>query len=193
MVKLLERVIKKEPKIASDFSEKIFALVSSMISSDKFLLRVEAKEVISTLCRAIGLSRTIVVLRKSLDSQDMQERDTTAQIFSICCHYFSLKNFLPFLRAISTTQKSPLIRNTALRVILYSIRLNSTGIKAHFKELMNLLHGLLKDELASNWILAIKCIQSLVEFCGDCSIDQLDFLMEDIWRSSDSNNGKEAL
>lgn len=150
MVKLLERVIKKEPKIASDFSEKIFALVSSMISSDKFLLRVEAKEVISTLCRAIGLSRTIVVLRKSLDSQDMQERDTTAQIFSICCHYFSLKNFLPFLRAISTTQKSPLIRNTALRVILYSIRLNSTGIKAHFKELMNLLHGLLKDELASN-------------------------------------------
>lgn len=68
MIKLMEKLIKKTPETVSNYAEKIFSLVSEMINSDQFLFWVEAKELITTLSKAIGLSKVIMILRMNLDS-----------------------------------------------------------------------------------------------------------------------------
>ena len=68
MIKLLEKLIQKDAQVISSYADKIFGLVSWMISSDNFLFRIESKEIVSTLAKSIGLSKVILVLRMNLDS-----------------------------------------------------------------------------------------------------------------------------
>lgn len=59
-------------EVISHYAEKILSLCAWLISSDNFLERIEAKEIISTVSKAIGLSKIIKILRMNLESSETE-------------------------------------------------------------------------------------------------------------------------
>ena len=70
---------------------------------------------------------------------------------------------IAFLKAVTKTQKSILIRNTGIRIIFYIVKFGSKGVIRHLETLIDILSPLLSDDLLINKVGASNCIRLLAE------------------------------
>ena len=129
LLKAIERILLRFPGKMKMYLQKLLTLIQPFVSDENFLVRLQAREFISSIAKAASLSDVIQALRGQMDSNEALERENIGTIFAILSLAIGSEKLLPFLKAVCKTQKSPLIRNTGLKIIYYTIKFSNKRIK----------------------------------------------------------------
>ncbi|KCV73183.1 hypothetical protein H696_00726 [Fonticula alba] len=144
MVKVLNRVLYRLDELVRPHVRRILVAVLPMLTdTDDPYARLEAREVISNLSKAAGLSQMISTLRPDLDSQYEPIRNVTAQAFAIVAVSLGVPALLPFLRAVCPSKKSHFSRHTGIKIVEQIAVALGSAILPHLAVLVDTIkHGL---------------------------------------------------
>lgn len=118
-----------------------------MLEDEDFLVRIEGREIISNLAKAVGLSTMIVAIRVDLDSPKSEVRELAAQSFAVTSVALTIPKVLPFIKAVCGSKKSIYARHTGCKIIFYIAKMVGYGVLPHLKSLLLSLKKCLNDEI----------------------------------------------
>ena len=190
LVKVIDRIMLKLDDLVRPFAHKILVVIEPMLIDEDFFARVEGREVISNLAKAVGLATMISVMRPDIDHVDEYVRNTTARAFSVVASALGIKTLLPFLKAVCRSKKSWQARHTGIKIVQQIALLIGCGILPFLGELLEAITPGLSDEQLKVRMITALAISSLAEAASPYGIESFDGVLRPLWNGIQNNRGK---
>lgn len=194
MIKLTGRLIFKLGDQLQPFTHKIILVVAPLLIDEDFTLRLEARDIISSLSKAVGLPVMISSLRPDLDHVDEYVRNISSRVFAIVANTFGLVSFLPFLKAVIKSKKNWYARHTGIKIVQQlSVILgggNGNAILPYLGQLVEVLKPALSDEVLQVRTLTALTLSQLAENVKPYGIESFEAILEPTWYGLRKHRGK---
>ncbi|KAG7193144.1 uncharacterized protein KQ657_000898 [Scheffersomyces spartinae] len=194
IVKLTGRIMFQLDALVGPYTRKILTVISPLLIDENFNLRLEARDIIANLSKAVGLATMIANLRPDLDNVDEYVRNLTSRVFAIVANTLGLVQFLPFLRAVVKSRKSWMARHTGIKIIQQlGILLgggNGNSILPYLKKLIDVIQPCLQDEQFQVRTIAALTISQLADSVYPYGVDAFEGSLEDLWLGLKKHRGK---
>lgn len=194
LVKLIGRVLFQLDSSIRPYTNKILVVISPLLIDENFNMRLEAREIISSLTKAAGLSSMISNLRPDLDHVDEYVRNVTSRVLAIVANTLGLVNFLPFLKAVIRSKKNWMARQTGIKVVQQLCILlgsgNGNSILPYLPQLVDTLQPALSDEALQVRTMTANTLAQLAESVKPFGIDAFEPILEPSWIGLKKHRGK---
>ncbi|CAH6720413.1 U2 snRNP component Hsh155p [[Candida] jaroonii] len=194
LVKLIGRVIFKLDDKVRPYTQKILAAVSPLLIDEDFNLRLEAREIISSLSQAAGLANILSTLRPDLSNNDEYIRNITSRVLAVVGNTLGLTNFLPFLKAVIKSKKSWQAKHTGIKIIQQlCIQLgsgNGNSILPHLRQFVVLLTPAISDDQAQIRMITANTLSQLADTVAPYGIESFEPIIEPLWNGMKKHRGK---
>lgn len=194
LVKLIGRILFQLEEQVRPYVKKILSVVSPLLIDEDFTLRLEAREIISSLTKAAGLASIIASLRPDLEHVDEYVRNLTSRVFAIVANTMGLVNFLPFLKAVIKSKRNWMVRHTGIKIVQQlGILLgggNGTSILPYLSQLVEVLKPGLTDEVLQVRTITALALAQLAENVKPYGIEAFESILEPVWYGLKRHRGK---
>lgn len=194
LVKLIGRVLFQLDDLIRPYTHKILVVVSPFLIDEDFTLRLEAREIISSLTKAAGMANIISNLRPDLDHSDEYVRNVTSRVFAIVANTLGLGNFLPFLKAVIKSKKNWAIRHTGIKIIQQLCILVGGGsgnsILPYLNQLIEIIRPGLSDEVLQVRTISALTLSQLAESVKPYGIESFESILEPAWVGLKNHRGR---
>ncbi|CAH2355236.1 U2 snRNP component Hsh155p [[Candida] railenensis] len=194
LVKLIGRILFQLDDLIRPYTHKILIVISPLLIDEDFTTRLEARDIISSLSKAAGLSNMISNLRPDLDHVDEFVRNTTSRVFAIVANTLGLVNFLPFLKAVIKSKKNWTARHTGIKIIQQLCIIlgggNGNSILPFLEQLIEVLKPGLTDEVLQVRTITALAISQLADNVKPYGIDAFEPILEPVLLGLKRHRGK---
>lgn len=190
MVKVLDRVLFKLGEAVRPFINKILVVTEPLLIDEDYHSRLEAKEIISNLSKAVGLASMIAAMRKDIDDPEEQIRNTTARAFAVVASALGVHTIIPFLRAVCKSKKSWQARHTGLKIIQQIAISTGRGVLPYLHEFTELIKVGLEDEQLKVRVMASLSLSATAEACSPHGLEALEPVVLPVWNALKNHRGK---
>lgn len=194
LVKLVGRILFYLDDLVRPYTHKILMVVSPLLIDEDFTIRLEARDIISSLTKAAGLANMIANLRPDLDHVDEYVRNVTSRVFAIVANTLGLVNFIPFLKAVIKSKKNWMVRHTGIKIVQQLCILlgggNGNSILPYLTQLMTVLKPGLTDEILQVRTMTALTLSQLAENVKPYGIGSFEEVLEPAWLGLRSHRGK---
>lgn len=194
LVKVIGRILFQLDDLVRPYTDKILIVISPLLIDENFTMRLEAREIISSLSKAAGLSNMISNLRPDLDHVDEYIRNITSRVFAIVANTLGLVNFFPFLKAVIKSKKNWMARHTGVKIIQQLCVMlgggNGSSILPYLPQLIELLKPVLSDEMLQVRTMAASTVAQLAESVKPYGIESFESILEPAWIGLKKHRGK---
>lgn len=194
LVKLVGRILFQLDDLIRPYTHKILIVISPLLIDENFTLRLEARDIISSLTKAAGLSTMISNLRPDLDHVDEYMRNIASRVFAVVANTLGLVSFLPFLRAVIKSKKNWMARHTGIKIIQQLCVLlgggNGNTILPYLPQLIEILRPPLTDEVLQVRTIAASTLAQLAESVKPYGIESFESVLEPTWIGLKKHRGK---
>lgn len=194
LVRLVGRIIYQLNDLIRPYTHQVLSVISPFLIDEDPTIRLETKEIISSLTKAAGLANIISTLRPDLDHVDEYVRNLTARIFAIVANTLGLKSFIPFLKAVIKSKKNWTARHTGIRIIQQLCIMlgegNGSTILPYLSTLVETLIPPINDEATQVRTITALTLAQLAENVSPYGIDSFEPVLEPIWFGIRKQRGK---
>lgn len=194
LTKLLGRVVYQLDEEIRPFTHKIITAVAPLLIDEDMTLRVESREVISTVSLAAGLANIVSSLRPDLDHADEYVRNLTARVFAIVATTLGLNKVIPFVKAVIKSKKSWQARHTGIRIVHHLCILlgggNGALILPFLPQLVDVLKPGLSDELIQVRSATANTIAQLADSVHPYGVEAFETILEPAWSGLKHHRGR---
>lgn len=194
LVKLVGRILFQLDDLVRPYTHKILMVVSPLLIDEDFTIRLEARDIISSLTRAAGLANMIANLRPDLDHVDEYVRNITSRVFAIVANTLGLVSFIPFLKAVIKSKKNWMVRHTGIKIVQQLCVLlgggNGNSILPYLSQLMIVLKPGLTDEILQVRTMTALTLSQLAENVKPYGIASFEEILEPAWLGLRTHRGK---
>nr|BAS01606.1 mRNA splicing factor U2 snRNP subunit [Lotharella vacuolata] len=163
MVKVIERILLKLKTLIRPYISKILLIILPLLIEEDNFARIEGRELIASLTKAVGVATMITALRPDIDNIDEYVRSTCARAFSVVVISVGVPVLLPFMVAVCKSKKSWHARHTGIKIVQQVAILMGNGILPYCNNLLGIIkHGLIDENIRIRTITALT-IASLAE------------------------------
>lgn len=194
LLKLTGRIIIQLDDQLRPYTHKILVVISPLLIEEDFTLRLETREVISNLTKAVGLANMVSSLRPDLDHTDEYVRNITSRVFAIVANTLGLVNFLPFLKAVIKSKKNWMARHTGIKIVQQLCILlgggNGNSILPYLSQLIEVLNPGLTDEALQVRTITALTLAQLADNVRPYGIESFEPILEPTWLGLKKHRGK---
>lgn len=194
LVKVIGRILQRLGPSVRPFTFKIVVLISPLLIEEDFTTRMEAREIIVTLTKAVGLANMISTVRPDLDHVDEYVRNLASRVFAIVAYTSGLAQFLPFLRAVIKSKKNWMARHTGMKIVQQLCIIlgggNGAAILPYLSQLVNAITPGLTDENLSVRSITALTLAQLAENVKPYGIEYFEPALEPAWLGLRKHRGK---
>ncbi|PIA32620.1 hypothetical protein AQUCO_04400070v1 [Aquilegia coerulea] len=189
LVKVVDRVVYKMDELVRPFVHKILVQVGPLLVDSDYYARSEGREVISSLCKAVGLATMISAMRPDIDNIYEDVRRITAKAFSVVASSLGISALLPFLKAVCQSKKSWQARHTGIWMVQEIAILVGSAVLPHLRHLVEIIeHGLTDVNQKVKKITALA-IAALAEASHPYGIEGFDSVLKPLFQGIRSHSG----
>ncbi|CAN3480982.1 U2 snRNP component Hsh155p [Diutina catenulata] len=193
MLQVVRRILFTRGAEVRLFARKIVQAVGPMLADDDFVLRMEAREVLTELTQATGMPALISALRPNLENTDDHIRDITARVFAVIANTVGLVKFLPFLKAVIQS-RSWTARNTGIRIVQRLAAIlgggNGSAILPYIDSLVAVIKPALADENRQVSVSAAMATTSMAEGVKPYAFDAFEPALQPLWEGLRKHRGR---
>lgn len=194
LVKVIGRVLLRLGATVKPFTFKIVVLVAPLLIEEDFTTRMEAREIMVSLTKAVGLANMISTVRPDLDHVDEYVRNLASRVFAIVAYTSGLAQFLPFLRAVIRSKKNWMARHTGMKVVQQLCIIlgggNGAAILPYLSQLVDVITPGLTDENLSVRSITALTLAQLAENVKPYGIEYFEPALEPAWMGLRKHRGK---
>lgn len=194
LVKLSARIVFKLDTKIRPFTQKILAAIGPLLIDEELSLRLEAREIISSLAKTAGLANMLSTLRPDLESPDEYIRNITSRILAVVITSLGLSQLMPFLKAVIRSKKNWQIRHTGIKTIQqYCIQLgsgNGISILPFLDPLIELLKSAISDEQVQIRSITANTLSQIAETVNPYGMDYFEPILEPLWIGIKRHRGR---
>ncbi|RCK62887.1 U2 snRNP component prp10 [Candida viswanathii] len=194
LVRVVGRVIYQLNDSIRPYTHQVLSVISPFLIDEDPTIRLETREIISSLTKAAGLANIISTLRPDLDHVDEYVRNLTARIFAIVANTLGLKSFLPFLKAVVKSKKNWTARHTGIKIIQQLCIMlgegNGSTILPYLSTLVEILIPPINDEATQVRTITALTLGQLAENVSPYGIESFEPVLEPIWFGIRKQRGK---
>ncbi|RLV96229.1 U2 snRNP component prp10 [Spathaspora sp. JA1] len=194
LVKLLSRLLFQFDDQIRPYTHQILQVISPLLIDEDSTIRLEAREIISSLTKAAGLANILATLRPDLDNVDEYIRNLTARVFSIVANTLGIKTFLPFLKAVIKSKKNWTARHTGIKIIQQLCIMlgngNGSTILPYLTQLIEMLKPTITDESLQVRTMTALTLSQLAQNVSPYGIESFESILEPIWFGIRKHRGK---
>ncbi|ODV93299.1 hypothetical protein PACTADRAFT_51908 [Pachysolen tannophilus NRRL Y-2460] len=190
LVKVVDRAMYKLDDLVRSDTRRILNAITPLLTDEDYFSRVEAREIISNLSKAAGLSHMIATLRPDIDSSDEFIRNITARTFAIVANALGIQSLLPFLKAVCRSRKSWQARHTGIKIVQQIAILMGSGILPHLNGLVECISQGMEDEQLNVRTITAMALASLAEASAPYGIESFEGILEPLWNGIKRHRGK---
>lgn len=190
LVKVIGRVLFKLEDSIKPYAEKILIVIMPLLTDENKIARLEGRDVISKLSKAVGLLTMISILRPDLDNTDEYARALVSRTFAVVANSLGISALIPFLGAICHSKKSWLIRHTGTKIIQQIAILTGSGILPYLNQLIQCITRNLDDEILNVRTISAATVSSLAEASAPYGYESFEVTIEPLWRGLKNHRGK---
>lgn len=190
LVKVIDKLLFRLDELVRPYTSKILSAVEIMLIDEDYYARVEGRELIANLAKAVGLATMITVMRPNIDSPHEQDRNTTSRAFAVVASALGVGAVMPFLKAVCSSKRSWQARHTGAKIIQQIAILLGSGILPHLRSLVDTVGPLLNDEQQRVQIIAALAIAALAEAAAPYGIETFDSVLRPLWTGVKKMRGK---
>lgn len=194
LMKVIGRVLQRLGASVRPFTFKIVVLMAPFLIEEEFTTRMEAREIIVSLTKAVGLANMISTVRPDLDHTDEYVRNLASRVFSIVAFTSGLAKFLPFLRAVIKSKKNWMSRHTGIKIVQQLCIIlgggNGAAILPYLSQLVNVITSGLSDENLSVRSITALTLSQLADNVKPYGIEYFEPALEPAWLGLRKHRGK---
>ncbi|KAK8802056.1 hypothetical protein WA158_006451 [Blastocystis sp. Blastoise] len=190
MVKVIDRILYKLEATVRPYVHKILIVIEPMLIDEDKYARIEGREIISNLAKAVGKAQMISTLKPDIDSDMEQVRNTTSRAFAVVASALGIHELVPFLKAVCNTKKSWKSRHTGIKTIQQIAVLVGCSVLPHLNQLVECVKEGLKDEEPKVRTMAAMAISALAEASYPYGYESFDPLIKDLDEGIKTLRGK---
>ncbi|KAK9938797.1 hypothetical protein M0R45_015517 [Rubus argutus] len=190
LVKVIDRVLYKLNDLVCPYVKRILVVVLPLLLDEDYYARVEAREIISKLSKAVGLGTMIVAMRPDIDHVDEYVRNTIARAFSVVAYAVGIPALLPFVKAVCQSKKSWQARHTGIKIVQQIAILIGPAVLPHLTLLVEIIENGLTDENQKVRTITALSLASLAEAAAPYGIESFDSVLKPLWKGTRSHRGK---
>ncbi|KAJ6247175.1 splicing factor 3b [Anaeramoeba flamelloides] len=181
LVKLVDRVLYKLNDLVKPYTKKILDVIEPLIVDKDYYARIEGREILSNLAKAVGLSTMINSMLPSFKDENESVRDTTAKAFAVIANALGIPSLLKFLKALSISKKSWKMRHTGIKIVQQIAVLMGSNVLPHLTSLIEIITAGLNDSEQRIKIITAHAIASLAEASAPYGIESFDEVLKPLW------------
>ncbi|KAK2957399.1 putative Splicing factor 3B subunit 1 [Blattamonas nauphoetae] len=166
LVKILDRVLLKLDDAVRPYTHKILSVIEPLLIDKDYFARIEGREIIANLSKAVGLQTMIATMRPDIDSPDERIRNTTARAFAVTTVTFGINSMIPFIRAAFATRRSWEARQTAVRIVRHVAEFVGCGVLPYLGDLVKCIQAGVTDEAVQVRRFTALALSELAEACA---------------------------
>lgn len=190
LVKTIDRVMLKLDDLVRPYTHKILVVIEPMLIDEDYFARVEGRQIISNLAKAVGLAHMISTMRPDIDHVDEYVRNTTSRAFAVVASALGIPALLPFLKAVCRSKKSWHARHTGIRIIQQIAIMMGCAVLPHLRNLVEAIaHGLEDDQQKVRTQTALA-LSALAEAAAPYGIESFDNVLKPLWLGARVHRGK---
>lgn len=191
LVKVMDRILYKLNDLVQPFTEKIFKVITPLLTDENQIMRIEATEILANVIKASGLKHTIYTLRKNIDSPDDNVRSVTARTFAIAANTLGIQSLIPFIKAVGSSKKSWVIRHTASKIVQQIAIILGYSVLPHLKSLVGCIARSLNDDNLQVRKMTVVALSNLAEASAPYGIESFEenHVLEDLWEGIKRHRG----
>lgn len=190
LVKTIDRVMLKLDDLVRPYTHKILVVIEPMLIDEDYFARVEGRQIISNLAKAVGLAHMISTMRPDIDHVDEYVRNTTSRAFAVVASALGIPALLPFLKAVCRSNKSWHARHTGIRIIQQIAIMMGCAVLPHLRNLVEAIaHGLEDDQQKVRTQTALA-LSALAEAAAPYGIESFDNVLKPLWLGARVHRGK---
>lgn len=194
LVKLIGRILFRLGDLVRPYTHNILTSVSPLLIDEDLTLRVEAREIISSVSKAAGLANIVSTMRPDLSNPDEYIRNIASRILAVVANTLGLQNFLPFLKAVIKSKKSWQLRHTGIKIIQQlCVQLgpgNGTPILPYMNQLIELIKPTISDETLPIRLIAANTLAQMADTVNPYGIEAFEPILEPLWVGIKKQRGK---
>lgn len=131
--------------VVQDWAKAIIAIGEPMLIDSDSWARFQGRQLIANLAKYLTLPPLTHILRPSLDDKDDWVRNVTARVLAVVSCSLGIPRVHPFLRAIASSTKNPLARQTCLLALQHIGTYMGSMVLPHLALLLPLIEISLED------------------------------------------------
>lgn len=193
LVKLLGRILFQIDSAIRPYTSKVVAVVSPLLIDEDVHVRVEAREIITSLTKAAGFANMVATLRPDIDHVDEYVRNIASRVFAIVAVTLGLTNFLPFLKAVLKSKRWT-AKHTGIRIIQQMcVNLgsgNGSSLLPFLDDLVSALEPCLRDETPQVRITAALALAQMAESVAPYGAELFEGVLEPVCLGMRKHRGK---
>ncbi|KAG0687259.1 hypothetical protein C6P40_002586 [Pichia californica] len=190
LIKIVGRIVFRLDDSLKPFTEKILIVIMPLLVDDNKIARLEGRDVITKLSKAVGLFTMINVLRPDLNNNDEYSRALVSRTFAVVANSLGINSIIPFLKAICKSKKEWLIRHTGVKIIQQIAILSGSGILPYLNQLVNCIYKNLNDPILNVRTITASTISSLAEASSPYGFETFELVIEPLWKGLKLHRGK---
>ncbi|CUM62823.1 uncharacterized protein PRCAT00000381001 [Priceomyces carsonii] len=194
LVKLIGRLLFQLDDLIRPYTHKILFVISPLLIDEDFSIRLEARDIVSSLSKAAGLADMISSLRPDIDHVDEYVRNITSRVFAIVANTLGLVNFLPFLKAVIKSKKNWMARHTGIKIVQQLCVLlgrgNGNSILPFLTQIVEVMKPGLTDEMLQVRTMTALTISQLADNVKPYGIESFEPILEPAWLGLKRHRGK---
>ncbi|OII71016.1 HEAT repeat family protein [Cryptosporidium andersoni] len=190
LVKAMDKILYKLKDLVRPYVHKILVVIEPMLIDQEYYARMEGREIISNLSKAVGLATMIATMRPDIDHPDEYVRNTTARAFAVIASALGIPSLIIFLQAVCQSKKSWQARHTGIKIVQQIAIIMGCAILPHLKNLVQIIsHGLVDENQKVRMITALS-IAALAEASAPYGIEAFDNILRPLWKGIKEYRGK---
>lgn len=190
LVKVVDRILFKLGDLVRPYVHKILVVVEPLLIEEDYYARVEGREIITNLCKAVGLATMIAALRPDIDHADEYVRNTTARTFAVVASALGIQALMPFLKAVCNSKKSWQARHTGIKIIQQIAILLGCAVLPHLRGLVECAGASLDHDQLKVRTMAALAISALAEASAPHGIESFESVLSPLWKGLRQMRGK---
>lgn len=194
VTKLLGRLVYQLQDTIRPYTHQLITALAPALIDEDLTLRLETKDVISTISRTAGLANMVSSLRPDLDHSDEYVRNITARVFAIVASALGLAKVLPFVKAVIRSKKNWQARHTGIRIVHHICILlgggNGSLILPFLPQIIEVLQPGLTDELVQVRTVTANTMALLGESVRPYGAEAFETVLEPIWNGFKNHRGR---
>jgi len=190
LVKVVDRVLYRLDDLVRPHVRRILTVIVPMLIDADYYARTEAREIVSNLAKAAGMSAMITTMRPDIDHEEDYVRNTTARALAVVASALGVPAMLPFLRAVCGSKKSWLARHTGCKVIHQIAVLMGCGVLPFVRDLVACVAPCLEDEKLKVRSMTALAVAGLAEASHPYGIEAFDPVLRPLWHGVSQHRGK---
>ncbi|KAI3657657.1 hypothetical protein MP638_007439 [Amoeboaphelidium occidentale] len=190
LVKVADRMIFKLQTEVNPYVHKILVVFEPMLVDEDYYARIEGREIISNLSKAVGLATMVSVMRPDIDHVDEFVRNTTARAFSVVASALGVDSVIHFIRAVCKSKKSWQARHTGVKIVQQISILLGCGILPYLSQLVDAIKVGLEDDNQKVRIMTALALSSLAESSYPYGFESFEGILKPLYEGVRKMRGK---